>query len=390
VDLRASTVRSQFYTSLLPLAEWIVNAWPQLIQERIRPDHDQRGWRAAHSLRSGRGGGPMPDVRIWRGSQHRFHVHAREDATTPPGIGLSFVHNLTAEVSAETVTRQLARVVDAVRDRLRETDAWLYGDLTRRWQEAGTPRAEVGGRLGLCLEDLAELTEDELAALAAFESDPRLISIGESSSSDSLSDKLTAARELAAALPEPSTLQLETPAWQQLRPAPEPGSPWQVGWGAATALRTRTQLDDNEPLGERLSPWLQRTFNWQEADQLRSGPRRGGIDLIVLRPQGRFPVAMSPHRSDTARRFRIAKALYYAMSADDEELVVDSARTPRSSEANAFAAELLAPRSFLARHIPSDRTWFEDDVARLAELCAVDTKVIEHQVQNRDLGRLAA
>jgi hypothetical protein len=386
VDFRARTVRRQFFTTLLPFTEWLVNAWPCLIEQRAKASPRMPHlWLSAHSLRSGRGGGPMPDVRIARRDDNTCDVTAHEDVVRPPGISLSFLGAEPLRVALVDICRELSSIVEAVRERMRGADDWSFNHLTESWSRVQSPAVLAGGRLGLCLDDFDALTDSELLVLDAIRSDIRFLAVAEASAREPLSEKLEDARRLLAEIPTVEQPP-ENNVWIAARVEARGNAPWTVGWGVAELVRQRASLDANEPLGTQLRPWLEGFFGWPRDRQIvESSSRIDGIDMITVRQRGKMPISLVPHMNETGIRFRVAKSLYYALSSDDT-FVVDSARLPRSSEANAFAAELLAPRAFIESRIPAGGWWSTEDVDNVARECAVLPRVIEHQIENRNLG----
>lgn len=59
LDLRENASRSGFFGSILPVVEWLVEAWPRLVHERRVPPVgtlEEPEWRGFHSFRAGRQG----------------------------------------------------------------------------------------------------------------------------------------------------------------------------------------------------------------------------------------------------------------------------------------------------------------------------------------------
>jgi hypothetical protein len=230
--------------------------------------------------------------------------------------------------------------------------------------------------------------QEDFKLLDVFASQEVWLSIAEVLSSRNLSELLADTQRIAALLPSADNLVPESPKWQSARLESKGSAPWTIGWKAAELFRQRNYLNALSPPGEELQPLLASKFDWPVEHQLQAlpGPRRG-IDMVVVRPEDRMPRTLAWHVGEKGCRFRVAKSLYYSLCSNDR-LIVDSARTSGHSEANAFAAELLAPRAFIAQHVPPDGYWTQEDVNDVAQRCAVDPRVIEHQIRNRSLGVL--
>lgn len=72
-----------------------------------------------------------------------------------------------------------------------------------------------------------------------------------------------------------------------------------------------------------------------------------------------------------------------------DAVFVDSPLLPGElSEANAFAAELLAPVKLLRQLAPPSGIWGVQHRARVARALKVSPKIIDHQIENRQLGVL--
>ncbi len=394
VDVRDRLLRPRFATSLLPLAEWVIAAWPRLTEERAGPSPGAgaaHGWASHHDLRFGRGGGPMPSVEIRRLSRDHMRLMAHEDAARAPGVSLSFYQNVEVLAPTSSVIRELARMVEVVLDRLRSRDPWLFEDFSTAWSAACSPHALAAGRLGFSGERLAALEDDDRAALDVLARDARLMAICEALAGPGVVARLDVARTVAAVLPGADVLAPESEAWRRVRVGTASDAPWTVGWTAASQFRDKASMSPLAPPGGRLPDLLASQFAWPVERQLMSMPTRvRGLDMITVTAAGRLPLSVTAVTAPEARRFRLAKSLYFALCGDGAPgLVVDSVRMPRHSEANAFAAELLAPVAFVSSHAPSDRTWEPEDITRVATACAVDPRVVEHQIENRGLGLLA-
>lgn len=393
VDVGAGLVRRHFATSLLPLVEWMIAAWPRLTEERNWPTHAgaARSWHHSHNLVAGRGGGPMPSVSLQRIDDRTFRVRTHDDRPQPPGISVRFGDAPEGTAESGSVVRELGRVINAVLARLDAHDRWLHDELSLRWKEAQSARALTAGRLGIA--DLRELSVDELTQLDELSTDARLLALAEAHSGSDIVARRGEALRLVQYLPGTDALAPVSSAWRGLRLPRGEGAPWLVGWRAAAELRTSLGLAANDPPAARLSSLLERAVDWPEAAQTRPLPVHSrGIDLVVVTAPGHMPCALAAADDDRAGRFRLAKSVFLALAsgADAAGVVVDTARAARHSEANAFAAELLAPAAFLATLTPADGIWEREDIERAARACATGRRIIAHQIQNRDLGELAA
>lgn len=330
----------------------------------------------------------MPDVRLRRRDDKTFEISSHEDVQRPPGVSLSFIGNMRGSASVHDVMRELSRLVEATCEQLRVGDPWTFEYLNQRRIKAITPTALTAGRLGLTLDDLDNLTPEELQALDALASHDVWLLIAEASTRRRLPEMLADAKQIHGLLPDENELPAETQAWRRARLEPNGHAPWVVGWKAAELFRKRNSLDALTPPGTQLRPLLAGKFDWPIDQQLQVSPRRiAGLDMVMVRPEGRMPKTLVWHVAEEGQRFRVAKSLYYSLCSDDR-LIADSAHTSGHSEANAFAAELLAPRAFIEQYTPPDHYWTNDVVDDIARHCAVDARVVAHQITNRALGVL--
>lgn len=390
VDMRLRTIHSSVTTSLLPFCEWLVDVWPRLIEERtLAPQVERMGWEPFHCLRFGAGGGPMPDVELRRSDDSFVEITAREDVVRPPGIDLSFCVSTQATAPIDAVARELARVMDGVLARLKDGDPWTFDHLSSMWTRAQSTESLIAGRLGLAMHQLDALLAEDREALLQIVADPSLLLLCEATPTWNLARRLEVAKGVRAMLPAPDELQPMTEEWRGLQLDPPGGPPWRQGWRATEQFRSLV-ADFEEPPGERLPQLLMERLGWRPEHQVRAAPGTSVFDMVVVAPPEHLPTTLTWVGGETARRFRLAKTVYYALTGKRGELKVDTVRTPRHSAANAFAAELLAPRAFLVRNAPQDGFWSEALVMQLARHCAVDVRVIEHQIANRELGVIAA
>jgi hypothetical protein len=387
MDMRLRTVRTRFVTSLLPLAEWLVEVWPRLTEERTAATPDQpHSWIAYHSLRAGRGGGPMPDVRIRRLDDERFEIRTLDDQRRPPGISLSFISKVEEIAPAGEVVRELSRIIEAVCGQLKSSDDFAFRHLQERWMIARQPLSLLAGRLGFALDQIEQLDSSESSALNEIANRQELIPLAEATRGASILERLREAQQALASLPSPTDVAPESAAWRAATIKQLNGRPWISGWRAADEFRTKVGIDPLTPPRTELRRMLERQLEWPERQQLQvTSHRFQGVDMLTYHPVGRMPVAITSARDERSQRFRVAKCIYYALCSRDT-IAADSPLLPRHSEANAFAAELLAPKAFIQTHTPQGGVWVADAVEDLAAHCGVDPRVIEHQIRNRDLG----
>ena len=167
-------------------------------------------------------------------------------------------------------------------------------------------------------------------------------------------------------------------------------APWQTGWSAAAELRRIFGMAETDSPARALPDWLEaRKCGWPKRFQAFEMPRPiGGIDTVHYHPGDRIPAVLTSVRSGPALRFRLARSLYHLFFRERpraENRHGGLSLVPGIfSESNAFAAELLAPVAALREMTPEAGVGVRES-SRLTQV-AVSPKVIEHQVENRELG----
>jgi hypothetical protein len=387
-------VRTGFYGSLLPLAEWIVDSWPRLMHERMLPAHDValRRWRGFHSLQTAREGGAMPDLRLRRLDSVWTSIELVPDERPLPGVSARFLDRIRERVAATQVEKSLGTVVEECCKRLDNVDSNRASGLRRDWQRNRTKLADYSARL----EPDQELLSDEGHALIAqLETDPKrdlVIEIAEALVGRSLRERLDAARVLATTVnPSPAS-----PGWLEIKLLASQRfiQPWLTGWAAAAGLRNALSLRSDHIFAGTLSQFCAARCGWPVEQQLYVVAELPSFhfDTLHARSATRLPLVVTVRRMPYAQQFRLARSLYYSLVVGREvqelEAIVDIRHAPFFSEASAFAAELLAPANYLKQEMPADGIWKESYVTQVATSLMVSPLVIKHQIENRQIGEL--
>ncbi len=399
-DERQGSVNEGFYGSALPLAEWMVEAWPRLIHERrieVPSSPAWAEWSGFHYLRAARQGGAMPDLRIVRQGNEAFRVRLVPDTSALlPGISVRFFRDVDTDLDANAVESEFGRFVDAVIERVRKVDSRRVDRLCKRWLQVrtGDDRWAAIGRLGMDDELLSDKDHANIANAVGEKNGSLLIDLAEASGAEKISDRLANARALLAGMSEGSP---RTDRWTKLgqlvfdrRPRP-----WLTGWAAAESFREALSLTADHTPGKKLPAWLEEHCGWSRESQITDlVSRDDGIETVHILRAGRMPIVATRAQSQKSRHFRLARTLYYFLYSRHgiiESAVADSAMhlTGERSEANAFAAELLAPAELLRSMMPPHGAWDHDLVEDAAKRIEVSPRLVEHQILNRNLGVLA-
>jgi hypothetical protein len=412
LDERLNAGRNSYFGSALPLVEWLVDAWPRLVHERRAPvplrdaltsktggaepsiavtRGDFYEWVGYHSLRAAREGGVVPDIRMVRFDGASFAVRMNADVgTLAPGVTVRFIAEAEARVPAGELKAELHRVIEAVVARLNGVNTERVQRLRERWCAAHSEAATVAGRLGV---DDELLSPDEQDVIKQVVDDPAreiLLGIAEGSAAVSAADRLNEARAVKDDEPDAAPA---AKAWARLEETLHRlrlGRPWLTGWAAASEFRSAVGLTSMDAPAKWFPKFLSEQCGWPEQRQLFAlDAPPTGVETVHVKRSDRMPVVMTATKTPQAHSFRLARSLYYFLflNGSGDRAVSDSHLIQgRLSEANAFAAELLAPADVIRAHAPPGSIWTREQRKLVAKELGVDQRVVAHQIENRDLG----
>jgi hypothetical protein len=400
IDERVNARRDGIYGTMLPLAEWLADSWPRLQFERRTPARASGDayweWLGFHSLRAGREGGAVPDVRVRLVHRDRIEHTTQAEDKVPPGVPVRFIRSGRELLPVEEVFPELGRFVQATIERLKPLGSNARVErLVQRWKSAQTGSSAELARLGLDDEVVDAATKEAIASRLAIGDREFKLAVAEASATLDPIDRLEEAQALLKTLPEPQGAGEQWAELERQFYSPSLPRPWLTGWAAATEFRNQLHLQSDEVLGPSFGQFLAERCGWDEAYQvLPLGAQIGGVNTVHLKVMQRPPLVLTSRGMKPARRFRLARALYHFLFGgrpDGNSLVVDSPLMSEDlSEANAFAAELLAPADRLRTSTPASGAWTQDLQHSVARALGVSPKVIGHQVRNRDLGFLVS
>lgn len=373
-DPTTNSVRPGFYGSALPLAEWVATNALSLVHERREPRRDSEAWfdwRDRHSFRVARAGNAMPDLFVRRLNADWAELQLRGDAPLP-GIAVRFLNQGTFQLGVDDLNRGLFAFLRTVQERL--------GSATEAGREvfdramsmlSADADSIVAARLGLP-RGLTSLSDAEIV-------------VAEASTAATDEDRLREAREVARQLPPPRA---PDSRWIELAEriggSSQRPRPWQTGWAAARAVRAALGLTQDAPSHEVFERSSVRVDDVATASSLGTE-----VDSIHVKEPGGPPRVVTIRRDQNAQRFRAARALFHGLYGGRDRFIAESPLV-RSPEANAFAAELLAPVKRLESRRPENGSWTESDLVATAKELGAAPDVIRHQVQNHhELGELA-
>lgn len=405
LDKRLGVRRTTFFASALPLAEWIADCWPRLINERRGPSIGEssvrqlfcvpadREWLGHHSFRAARQGGAMPFLIARRQTRGVFELRSYpDDGPLAPGLTVRFLRHAEEFVDENAFIGEIHRVVEAALARVGALNTARVRSLRERWAAVQTPLAGLTGRLGLDDDAISDGDRELILGLVEGEDLEVLLSLAEGGLGASVADNVDFSRKTIAHLPAAETASVRWHELEALTKASSHERPWMTGWKAAATLREAVGAPNTEAPGHALPGWLEERCGWSRKGQAFPLPdANAGIDTVYYHASDRMPAVMTSVTLGSARRFRLAGALYHFLFVRSAAPVAPRSQLlPEFSEANAFAAELLAPVARLRDYAPSGGYWAAASIRAAARDLAVSPLVIRHQIENRRLGHLAA
>ena len=166
--------------------------------------------------------------------------------------------------------------------------------------------------------------------------------------------------------------------------------PWQVGYDWAHQLRQELELDGQPlPTMKTLADAL-----GEREDLLEQATRRTGltetplVDGVVTLDNNRCVSFVCRQPRQQGKRFSFCRALAEVLTSPQTVALLTGAHSERQGRNRAFAAEFLAPSSGLRERVR--RTVVDrEEVDDLAWEFGVSSFVIQHQIENHEIARLA-
>ena len=404
----ASTVVNGAHVSLLPLATWIVDAWWTASFEAPRSSRigsvreartaEQRSWQKRHGWLSSREGFAVPELVLSRGEDSAVRLDWLRDPGDFKAMPLRFLESGSALVPRDIVQHELGRIVEGTIERCEGLYSPVVDALRRRWElvrsaTAGERRVcERAARLGLDAYDSDEV-DNALAELLARPdvvlAEPILDDLLDVVDDHSVTKLEKQIGSLGALLQEAkidraSAAELTS---ARMRMAGVQGRPYERGYERARLVRqTILGLTDDE-VGDALDHAIEAALlpSANVRETLAPFPFRG-VHALVAGKQAMPFVVTRPGRSSEGQRFDRARALDVLVSSETPRLITSSF-DPDQQASRAFAAELLAPASYLRAHLVSPFVE-QDDLERLAADLHVNAALIRHQLENHQLAEV--
>lgn len=388
-SLRSNSVRPAVYSSVFPLAKWIVRHWWHLLYEGLRAPslatgvggmrgHGHRSWLDRHDLFLGREGMAYPDLSIYRqGDEIALRWVPEPEQSSSAGRFMGHGFEL---LPRQAVVDSFTQLIETVLERLDGVDGDDVDELAEEWaaiRGADEDESVLCSRLAALGMDPYDPDADpafegavaDLALPAGM-----LRDLLDASSPQQLLSNASAAERLARDLPGVSA------NGRTLLKAPVDPRPYVTGYARAQRLRQELReppagVPELEPLLGELGADEPRWVELDDSSLIVDG-------VIQLSGQ---PAVAATARSEQAKRFLIARALHhwYFVPGDlSNRRLLSRSNDWEQAASRAFAAELLAPAAALETRL-RDATWDSED--ELADEFQVSRMVIAHQIENHGL-----
>ena len=404
LHLASDNRRCSVYGPVFPLVEWMVENWWHLLHEPspVSPPKRGRGapawkrpWVHRHNLLAARDGMALPDAAIAPDGDD-IVVCCFPDFDRSELQRVRFVGSGQARVPASefktsavdfvnTVLRHLGEKIGDEEDLRRTAEAW---EVIQTADPTEQQLCQHLALLGVDPYDPDEATEtlvEQIDDLASKVPDILL--------SDMLECVNPAKLSSAAAWLESSRTELANGSADHAYPTIASGwapSAHQTGYQAARQVRTEILgLQPDEPIGD-LHSILVEKLGW-DTNPTRTVAKIPSINgLFGLSKDTSKPVLIGPGgKTGPAERFLLARGAFFAV-ADlvDQGRLLTRAVTRHQRAGRAFAAELLAPASALAKE--ASGVVEQEEVIELSNKFGVNPLLIGHQLENHGIGTVAS
>lgn len=360
-------VRKSIDVPTYPLAEWLAFNWWSIFAPRARGGGEFRLVGAADGF-------PWPDLTLVAGPGY---VSASLERMDKEPYFVRFLSSVDAVLDPSATSYELAQFIDATVRRLDEAGL-AETPLHQEWDAITTANLSerqfclAAAALGLDPYSLGDDEEERILGLNQLGMDsPLALDLASSVNLDGLSEAQDWVAEALGRVLVEQELNF-APAVEQL-PFGESIRPWLVGYDRARRLRAARSMDPVQKL--ELTDLVETTIMGSTAP-----PSIGG--LVGASTHG-TTVAVGLDVSASARRFIAARAIG-RRTFDGRTggiLLTNTRRRYAEKIERAFAAELLAPADGVAELLGGDYSDFA--MAQVAQRYEVDTRVIEHQVENQ-------
>jgi hypothetical protein len=405
---KVNSVHRGVYSSVFPLAEWVVENWWFLLFEPIRvaeyhggrrsvQNPKLRHWVQRHNLLAAREGGALPDLTFFRDERDIVARWFPDPESEDPYRPIRFISGTgEARLDRHDLERALDQFVRMVLERLDSDDDEDSRRLRDNWQALCRSRTEEADICGWAAslgvdpydadqldERLIDLLEQDVARLPLLlRADLLGASVSQSLQADL--DWVKAASGRLSPWPGESDIPLRAEPTER-----KSITAYQFGYNQAHRFRASIDMQ-SQPIPD-LAGLLHQKCGWPEDPKIiLESANATSLDALVGSDAQGYPRIVERPGRPESHQYRLARALFIV---PDVEAGVTARLITRGfnwdqSASRAFAAELLAPADLL-RSLVDDSTTCES-IGRLAQQLNVSAWVIEHQLENHGIASIEA
>ena len=386
LDRRTGTVRDFVRVPLYPLAEWLATSWWLLAHERETPAKRAcPDFRRRHALGASREGYTLPDLEVVSaGTRTRI---AWTKASTS-GTDIELLSDGMLSVATGGLFESFADFIDRVVKRL--VSLGIEGTMlqedwsaVRSADEDEVVLCRTAAGLGWDPYALDDTRRDQAFRLperlgglideAVPILDPEVLEAG-------CSVIVAAVKDARCHAPPLSRL---ARLCAELGPEGEAGeTPRNAGDALARHLRRSLRLEASPlPTMKRLADALGEKPTSLEKATAPEGPLTGVplLDGVIARRDDGCPAVALRPRPEPLLRFHLCRALGEVLASANDDALLTRASTDRQERNRAFAAELLAPSSWIKRRAPG-QTVDAATVDTLAAEFGVSSRLVRDQI----------
>lgn len=404
-DRVSKVERGGVYDSLMPLAEWLARCWPHISGgRRLAPGpaaarRDRYAWDRTHRLRYAGQGAALPDLRMWASRDGYVSLRWTADAGGEDDRyqRVRFLEEGQVELATSAVRASVGEIMALVLDRLDaaardEPRTRALSEVWRRALDPSAPGADLARLLARMGAVWSDLSAEERARLS------RTL-LGEGGvATDPLLEGIL---DLRAARPDPDLLrralreirdsvgsgEVEAVDLRELRKklrakaGSPPPTPWEEGWRQAHDLRELLDIPHDRP-------WHPDRPDWTPSDLSLEAVRPCGDESVVAWFDGRRAQRAVGSERRGFSDVRDTWPVLFGRDGGSGSLALSSGLAGPTSIANAFAAELVAPRRAVSEAV-GGRKWIDlDDIHEIATELGAPFGCVRHQVENHHLARV--
>lgn len=386
--------KSQGETLKVPsynLAEWIAENWWALLYEPKKTDDSMSddGFRSRHWFGVARDGFVLPDMWIYRSDID--HVLIEATSSSFPLAKMTLPLAATCEVTTEDASGVLRRFVKETLERLTkfgfpETAAHEWIGANANVSEDEERYCRLAGTLGLNPFEDNGAVGKALSMVDGKVPDEVLMDVCEAAKADEFLHSINDVVALRNELPSQPTANLNSFfAVNELHFADlvDRRAPWHRGVTVADRVRATFDIDDTDPLG------AQALYDELGLNDVVAGAGSQTNDEPVWnggisRSGDEVQIALL-QKDPRSRRFDAMRSCFLAsgMSKSGEKLITRS-KVREQQASRAFAAEMLAPISYIRKNATED-VLYDAKLFGMAAALEVSPTVVKYQAINNGM-----